>query len=779
MKYSWSKNQFSLRTSLIVPLVVQVIITVSLVGYLAFTNGREAINDIVQQLRSEIAERVTTKLQEFTHAPFLLNQMNMYLLDGAKFPLNQSDGKLLSRKLWLHLPSFPTVAYSYFAESSSGHFYGASRIHDVQLATIISNYNKNQEYIIYRTQPNGQLDAPLRTVSNYEPRERHWYKTALERKTVAWSQVYVGFSTRSLMLTAVQPLFNASGQLLGVFGVDVTLNQISQFLSSLKIGKHGQSFIIDREGLLIASSSELPSFNAQNQRIAAVDFAEPTIHATANFLTQQFDLKKLDHQFYLNFQLNYETQFVQIMPFKDTHGLDWLFVTTVPENDFIQQIRNNTRFTILLCIIAVMISAGMGLLTTHFINTPIRKLGDAARAIAEGNMEQRLITSRIVELELLINYFNEMAKQLKISFCILEARNTELQSARDDLAMTFSQLEAVLNAMPGAIFWVDVTGHYMGVNQFFASLCKLSPDEFIGRPLDFVHQNPIFVEFVYQFLAREPETIVGELPIHLINRREHYCLIVAQKYQSSQMAVFISLDISNRKRAEEERQHFVEKLANLNRAYERFVPREFLRCLNKQSVEEIELGDQIERKMTILFADIRNFTTISEQLSPQENFDFLNAYLREISPVIREHHGFIDKYIGDAIVALFPNQADDAVLAALGMLQRLNEFNQQQQGAKWAPVRIGIGINTGMLMLGTIGEENRMDSTVISDAVNLASRLENLTKQYGVELLISEYTYQQLQNRHAYLIQLLDSEVKIKGRNELLAIYEVIGKATG
>ncbi len=774
MKYSWSKNQFSLRTSLIVPLVIQVVITVTLVGYLAFINGREAINDIVQQLRAEIAERVTIKLQEFTHAPFLLNQMNTHLLDGVKFPLNQADGKSLSHKLWQHLPSFPTIAYSYFAESSSGHFYGASRIHDAKLTTIISNYNKNQEYIIYHTQPNGQLDTALRTVSNYEPRERHWYKTALERKTVAWSQVYVGFSTRSLMLTAVQPLFSPAGQLLGVFGADVTLNQISEFLSTLKIGQHGQSFIIDREGFLIANSSKLPAFDAQNQRIAASQFSEPTIHATANFLNQQLDLKKLTQQSYLSFQLNHETQFVQVMPFQDAHGLDWLFVTTVPENDFIQQIRNNTQLTILLCIVAVIISAGMGLLTTHFINTPIRKLGDAARAIAEGDMEQQLlITSRIVELELLINYFNEMKKQLKISFCVLEARNAELRHARDDLAATFSQLEAVLNAMPGAIFWVDVNGHYMGVNRFFATLCRLSPEEFIGQPLDFVHQSPIFVNFAHQFLASEQETVTEELPIHLIHHREHYCLVVAQKYQSNQMIVFVSIDMSKRKQAEEERQHFVEKLAHLNRAYERFVPREFLRCLNKQSVEEIELGDQVERKMTILFADIRNFTTISEQLSPQENFDFLNDYLREISPVIREHHGFIDKYIGDAIVALFPNSADDAVLAALGMLQRLKEFNQQQV-AKWSPVCIGIGINTGMLMLGTIGETNRMDSTVISDAVNLASRLENLTKQYGVELLISEYTYQNLHNPHVYRIQLIDSEVKVKGRNEPLAIYEVL-----
>jgi class 3 adenylate cyclase len=133
--------------------------------------------------------------------------------------------------------------------------------------------------------------------------------------------------------------------------------------------------------------------------------------------------------------------------------------------------------------------------------------------------------------------------------------------------------------------------------------------------------------------------------------------------------------------------------------------------------------------MSILFSDIRSFTTLSESMMPDENFAFINAYLERMGPVIRDHNGFIDKYIGDAIMALFKN-ADDALRAGLAMLDTLDQFNAGRRAAGQQPIAIGIGINTGSLMLGTIGERHRMDGTVISDAVNLAARVESLTKDY-------------------------------------------------
>jgi class 3 adenylate cyclase len=176
--------------------------------------------------------------------------------------------------------------------------------------------------------------------------------------------------------------------------------------------------------------------------------------------------------------------------------------------------------------------------------------------------------------------------------------------------------------------------------------------------------------------------------------------------------------------------------------------------------------------MSVLFSDIRAFTTLSESMTPEENFKFINAYLSRMEPVITENKGFIDKYIGDGIMALFGNQADDAVKAGIDMLHRLAEYNQHRANVGYVPIKIGIGINTGCLMLGTVGGSNRMDGTVISDAVNLASRIEGLTKNYGVSLLISHATFSRLQNPAQYSIRKID-RVKVKGKSEAVIVYEV------
>jgi two-component system sensor histidine kinase ChiS len=214
------------------------------------------------------------------------------------------------------------------------------------------------------------------------------------------------------------------------------------------------------------------------------------------------------------------------------------------------------------------------------------------------------------------------------------------------------------------------------------------------------------------------------------------------------------------------------ELSKINIAYSYFVPHQFLQILNKKSIIELQLGEQVQREMTILFSDIRGFTSLSEKMTPQDNFDFINSYLSQMEPVIRQHHGFIDKYIGDGIMALFPNGANDAVRSAIAMLEKLVEYNQGRQRAGYHPISIGIGLNTGELMLGTVGGKNRMDGTVISDAVNVASRIEGLTKIYGGALLITEYTYAKLSDPSQHHIRVIDT-VKVKGKSEKITVYEV------
>ena len=250
------------------------------------------------------------------------------------------------------------------------------------------------------------------------------------------------------------------------------------------------------------------------------------------------------------------------------------------------------------------------------------------------------------------------------------------------------------------------------------------------------------------------------------------------------MAVF--QDVAERKQAETERHKFIEKLFELNQnleksldaeseltdAYGRFVPHQFLNLLGYESIIDVNLGDQVQEEMSVLFADIRDFTTLSETMTPQENFNFINAYLSRMEPAITSNNGFIDKYIGDAIMALFSDFADDAVKAGIAMLNILTNYNEDRQRVGYVPIQIGIGINSGSLMLGTVGGKSRMDSTVISDAVNLASRIEGLTKDYSVPLLISQQTLDRLRNPDDYAIRMVD-KVQGKGKSQYVVVYEV------
>ncbi len=215
-------------------------------------------------------------------------------------------------------------------------------------------------------------------------------------------------------------------------------------------------------------------------------------------------------------------------------------------------------------------------------------------------------------------------------------------------------------------------------------------------------------------------------------------------------------------------------LERVSRAYYRFVPQAFLHLLGKRDITTVELGDQIQRTMTVLFADVRGFTALSESMTPEENFTFINRLLRHLGPLIRDHKGFIDKYLGDGIMALFPEHPSDALLAACAMRKTLRRFNAGRVAQGQSQIKIGIGVHTGTLMLGTVGEPERMDGTVIADAVNTAARLESLTKRYGVTILASAEAIEKSGFAEKYPLHIrLIGRVRAKGKTSAVELYEV------
>lgn len=219
-------------------------------------------------------------------------------------------------------------------------------------------------------------------------------------------------------------------------------------------------------------------------------------------------------------------------------------------------------------------------------------------------------------------------------------------------------------------------------------------------------------------------------------------------------------------------QDYSGRLESLLSAYGKFVPHDLLRLLEKESILDVKLGDQVQRNMTVLFSDIRSFTSLSEHMSPAENFAFINSYLSRVGPIIRQNNGFIDKYIGDAIMALFPLTAADGFRSGISMFRKVEEYNQGRARAGYEPVQIGVGIHTGRLMVGTVGEEERMDGTVISDAVNLASRLEGLTKRYGAKIITTAHALTSA-GETELTPRFLD-QVQVRGKEDSVEIFEIL-----
>ena len=249
----------------------------------------------------------------------------------------------------------------------------------------------------------------------------------------------------------------------------------------------------------------------------------------------------------------------------------------------------------------------------------------------------------------------------------------------------------------------------------------------------------------------------------------HLKLLVTLALQSSTAIESAMLYEKNIREARERE----EAILRIHEVTKKFVPNEFIRSLGKETLTDVRLGDQVEKIVTVLFTDIRDFTTLSEKMTPEENFKFVSSFNARLGPIIRANNGFINQYLGDSIMAIFPEDPEDALHAAVGMQKAVHELNKERKENGLPPIRAGIGMHTGSLIMGITGDEFRMDAATISDTVNTAARIESLTKYYKSPLLLTDHTLQYLNGQNNFHFRHLGS-VKLKGKNNLLSIIECI-----
>lgn len=1167
----------SLQVILVLSFGAQVFAAVSITGWLSFRHGQQAVNDLAVNLSREVTNRIEQQIQSDLSRRQQLLEITAATIRAGD--LSVTDQEQLRQYFWHQLAIAPRVSSIYYG-SETGDFVGVQRRSD-----------SNEEIVLWQRT---EATAPIRETysadstgepitrideTNYDPRSRPWYQSAKRVGDTTWSPIYRFASPdyARLGITPATPIYDDENQLQGVLALDMTLEQISQFLRQMTISPSGQAFVLERSGAIVASSASEPPFVTiadDEQRLQAVNSQDPHIQAAAQFLAsefQSFDQIRARQQ--LSFDFDGEQQWIEVLPLEQDEALNWLVVVVIPESDFMAQIQENARNTILLCVLALLIAILLGSHTARWITRPILQINRAAKRLAVGEWDQKILVNRQDEIAELAASFNQMAAQLKQSFDTLAAKNEELRELdrlKDEfLANTSHELRTPLNGIIGiAESLVDgATGSLPDATRANLSMISASGrrlSTLINDILDFsklrhhglvLHQTPIGLREVVEVVLLLSKPLVGIKTIQLINNippdlppawadedrlqqilhnlignaikfteqgqivvsaqvqprttvtlgekdgdltsggdcdrtsvhplpanaphaAQHFdalasgsessthsqtalattvegtssptngvanivqansgqshqsttasttaqtdgvddfetassnthaaaasaiatdqelkisisdtgigipahkldrifeafeqgdgstarlyggtglglaitkqlvelhggsltvestlgqgstftftlpiaagataknqsssilnrpdaefaqdnlaiarlildpnsligdpsrpdtapiapaqlkpstsqdqrstnhtltvlivddepvnlqvlvnylsledyqiaqassgaealdlmaqglqpdlilldvmmpgmtgyevCQRIRQQYPTHELPIvmltaknqvaslvqgleagandYLAKPVSRDELLARIRVHL--ELSKINLAYGRFVPQEFLKFLNRDSIVEVQLGDQIQQEMSVLFADIRNFTSLAEQMTPEENFRFINSCFSRLEPAITNHHGFIDKYIGDGIMALFSGTADDAVLAGIDLLHRLDKYNQNRTRMNYDTVRIGVGINTGELMLGTVGGVNRMDGTVISDAVNLAARIEKLTKDYGVSLLISDDTLQRLADPDKYSIRRID-RVQVRGRSEPVTVYEV------
>lgn len=449
-QYTRLLGKRSLPVVLIVPFVLQVVGAVGLVGFLSFQNGQKAVNQLAAQLRREVSARVNQHLDSYLSVPHQVAEQNAAAMNQGL--LNPQNLEEIEGFFWKQMKLFNTIGYISYGDIT-GEYVGTGYYLDpnhLQTGDVSSRRYGDNKSRTYNTDSQGHR-TNLVEISNYYFQVEPWYADTVRANRPIWSRIGLWDDNPDIIsISFSAPVYDQNNRLIGVVGVDQRLSQISTFLRQIQVSPSGKIFVLERDGSIVASSSPEQPYrlvNGKAERLKASNSQDPLIQGTATFLMKQFgDFHQIKNSQQLDFKLKSQHQFVQVTPWRDRRGLDWLVVVTVPESDFMAQIDANTRNTIVLCLVALIVAIGLGILTARRITRPIERITQASEDMADGNLEQAIEPGNIIELEKLSNSFNSMAGQLEELITSLEdkvkERTAELADANAEISALNEQLQA-------------------------------------------------------------------------------------------------------------------------------------------------------------------------------------------------------------------------------------------------------------------------------------------------------------------------------------------------
>ena len=417
-----SSRQISLRLILIVPFLVQIFVAVGLVGWFSWRSGQQAVNKLVANLGDEITARVHQKLTDHLEIAETVVQLNIDAVQLGMLDLEQHPEA--TAYLFQQLLRFPQLTGITIA-TETPNYVGIIKASDG--TPVLTLWNRSDTGVIdYFLDEQGQIVDISKIDQDYDHRQRPWYVNPTKVGVAQWQAPYLTVNPVGLTISVDQPFYNQEGDLLGVSDAELSLTSISEFLATVRVGKTGQIFIMERTGNLVATSTGQQPYTrhggtVQYERLNANQSGDPLIEATVQFLEQQFgDLNQVNQSEQFNVTLAGKQQFLQVVPFRLTGGVEWLVVIAVPEADFMTEIQHNRLMTVALCSVALTIASGLGVLTTRWLIHPVETLAVAANGLSQGQWQQLVTPPRIRELARLAQAFNRMAYKLQSSFQALE-----------------------------------------------------------------------------------------------------------------------------------------------------------------------------------------------------------------------------------------------------------------------------------------------------------------------------------------------------------------------
>ncbi|AFZ58322.1 PAS domain S-box protein [Anabaena cylindrica FACHB-243] len=490
LSVNWIAKRFgkvSLQTLLIVPFVLQTVGVVALVGYLSYRSGKVAVENLADKLMDQTAKRISDRLNtslQTQQQAVAVNHRNT-----RQGLLNINNIEQVQNHLWQQINSFPSLIYTYFV-TEAGDEIGYGRLvsqeaiaqgkkltgEKLKIGTLYSSQirtaqPKNRNYYLVNEQGKSRKMLHTLTMDNSK---MSWYLHAKAAKKQTWAPIFVYRAFSTLGLYAVAPVYDANGKFQGIFGSGTVLSDISTFLSQLKFSPSGQTFILERSGDLVATSTlEIPFIKHDKKppiRLPAIHSQDARTKAVATQMQQQYgDFQQIRASHTFKVALREEILFAHVDPYGDEYGLDWLVVTVIPASDFMGEIQANTNSTILLCGLTLFIVTSMGILTAGWITRPIIQLSRASQALAAGEWQQPLPeNAAIAELQILAASFNRMGEQLQKA----------IQKSEEKFAK-------VLCASPDPITLINLTdGSYLAVNDEFLTLTGYTNEEVIGHTMD-------------------------------------------------------------------------------------------------------------------------------------------------------------------------------------------------------------------------------------------------------------------------------------------------------